>query len=275
MTTAELQNAATISAKRMEGRRAFVTGGGSGIGKATAIRLAAEGASVAIADIRGDSAAAVAADIEAGGGTAIGVETDIASEASIEAGVSEAVRAFGGLDAVFANAGTAGSGWLHETTLDDWETVIRVNLTGTFLTAKHTIPHLLTNGGGAIVTTGSISSQIIALGGAAASYAASKGGVLQLTKAIAVDYGPQGIRANCLCPGVVRTRLAHHVRADTENHTTPVPEGGQLPRQMIQTPIPRVGTPEEQAAVAVFLLSDEASFMTASAVTVDGGYTAV
>jgi NAD(P)-dependent dehydrogenase (short-subunit alcohol dehydrogenase family) len=263
MTTAELQNAATISAKRMEGRRAFVTGGGSGIGKATAIRLAAEGASVAIADI------------EAGGGTAIGVETDIASEASIEAGVSEAVRAFGGLDAVFANAGTAGSGWLHETTLDDWETVIRVNLTGTFLTAKHTIPHLLANGGGAIVTTGSISSQIIALGGAAASYAASKGGVLQLTKAIAVDYGPQGIRANCLCPGVVRTRLAHHVRADTENHTTPVPEGGQLPRQMIQTPIPRVGTPEEQAAVAVFLLSDEASFMTASAVTVDGGYTAV
>lgn len=262
-------------AKRMEGRRAFVTGGGSGIGKATALRLAAEGASVAIADIRAESAVAVAAEIEADGGKAIGVETDIASESSIEAGVSEAVKAFGGLDAVFANAGTAGSGWLHEIELEDWETIIRVNLTGTFLTAKHTIPHLLANGGGAIVTTGSISSQIIALGGAAASYAASKGGVLQLTKAIAVDYGPQGIRANCLCPGVVRTRLAHHVREDTDSHATPVPEGGQLPRQMIETPIPRVGTPDEQAAVAVFLLSDEASFMTASAVTVDGGYTAV
>lgn len=265
----------TLSAQRMEDRRAFVTGGGSGIGKATAIRLAAEGASVAIADIRAESAFEVAAEIEADGGTAVGVQTDVASESSVEAGVSEAVRVFGGLDAVFANAGTAGSGWVHETTLDDWETIIRVNLTGTFLTAKHTIPHLLANGGGAIVTTGSISSQIIALGGAAASYAASKGGVLQLTKAIAVDYGPQGIRANCLCPGVVRTRLAHHVREDSEGHRTPIPDGGQLPRQKIETPIPRVGTPDEQAAVAVFLLSDEASFMTASAVTVDGGYTAV
>ena len=259
----------------MEGRRAFVTGGGSGIGKATALRLATEGASVAVADIRSDSAREVAAEIEANGRQAVGVETDVGSESSVEAAVSEAARVLGGLDAVFANAGTAGSGWLHETTLDDWETIIRVNLTGTFLTAKHTIPHLLANGGGAIVTTGSISSQIIALGGAASSYAASKGGVLQLTKAIAVDYGPQGIRANCLCPGVVRTRLRHHVREDGESHTTPIPDGGQLPRQMIETPIPRVGTPDEQAAVAVFLLSDEASFMTASAVTVDGGYTAV
>lgn len=259
----------------MEGRRAFVTGGGSGIGKATAIRLAAEGAAVAIADIRVESALEVAAEIEANGGNAVGMHTDVGSEASIETGVAEAATALGGLDAVFANAGTAGSGWLHELELGDWETIIRVNLTGTFLTAKHTIPHLLANGGGSIVTTGSISSQIIALGGAAASYAASKGGVLQLTKAIAVDYGPQGIRANCLCPGVVRTRLVHHVREDAANHTTPIPEGGQLPRQMIEVPMQRVGQPDEQAAVAVFLLSDEASFMTGSAVTVDGGYTAI
>ena len=259
----------------MEGRRAFVTGGGSGIGRATAIRLAAEGASVAVADIRADSAFAVAAEIEVDGGTAVGVQADVGSESSVEAGVAEAVRVFGGLDTVFANAGTAGSGWLHELELDDWEAVIRVNLTGTFLTAKHTIPHLLANNGGAIVTTGSIESHVIALGGSAASYAASKGGVLQLTKQVAVDYGPQGIRANCLCPGVVRTRLAHHVREDALNHTTPLPDGGQLPRQKIQTPIPRVGTPDEAAAVAVFLLSDDASFMTASAVTVDGGYTAV
>lgn len=259
----------------MEGRRAFVTGGGSGIGRATAIRLAAEGASVAVADIRAESAIAAAAHIQANGGVAVGLRTDVASEASIEAGVAEAVGVFGGLDAVFANAGTAGSGWLHELELDDWEAVIRVNLTGTFLTVKHTIPHLLASGGGSIVTTGSIESHVIALGGSAASYAASKGGVLQLTKQIAVDYGSQGIRANCLCPGVVRTRLAHHVREDGQQHSTPLPDGGQLPRQRIETPIPRVGTPEEQAAVVLFLLSDEASFMTASAVTADGGYTAV
>ena len=264
-----------VSANRMDGRRAFVTGGGSGIGRATAFRLAAEGSSVAVADIRQDLAHAVADEINSNGGKAIAIPVDVASEQSIEAAVAEAVGVFGGLDAVFANAGTAGSGWLHELALDDWEKVIRVNLTGTFLTAKHTIPHLLANGGGAIVTTGSIESHVIALGGSAASYAASKGGVLQLTKQIAVDYGPQGIRANCLCPGVVRTRLAHHVREDSQSHSTPLPDGGQLPRQKIDTPIPRVGQPDEQAAVAVFLLSDDASFMTATAVTVDGGYTAI
>ncbi len=259
----------------MEGRTAFVTGGGSGLGKATALRLAAEGASVAVADIRADSAHEVAAEILASGARAVGLHADVASESSIEASVARAADVLGGIDAVFANAGTAGSGWIHETTLDDWEAIIRINLTGTFLTVKHTIPYLLANGRGAIVTTGSISSQIIALGGAAASYAASKGGVLQLTKAIAVDYGSQGIRANCLCPGVVRTRLAHHVREDSEGHNTPVPDGGQLPRQRIEVPLQRVGQPDEQAAVAVFLLSDEASFMTGSAVTVDGGYTAI
>ena len=115
----------TTSATRMEGRRAFITGGGSGIGRATAMRLAAEGAAVAVTDIRTDSAVEVAAEIEAGGGTAVAVRTDVGSESSIEAAVSEAVSAFGGLDGVFANAGTAGFGWLHELALDDWDAIIR------------------------------------------------------------------------------------------------------------------------------------------------------
>jgi NAD(P)-dependent dehydrogenase (short-subunit alcohol dehydrogenase family) len=197
---------------RLAGRRAFVTGGGSGIGRAAAIRLAAEGAAVAVADKRAESAEAVADEIAAAGGRALALACDVGEEKQVASAVERAAGAFGGLDSVLANAGTAGAGWIHETTLEDWEAVLRVNLTGVFLTAKHTIPHLLAAGGGAIVTTGSIASFVVGPGGSAASYAASKGGVLQLTRQIAVDYGPQGIRANCLCPGGVRTRIGVHSR---------------------------------------------------------------
>jgi NAD(P)-dependent dehydrogenase (short-subunit alcohol dehydrogenase family) len=148
-----------------------------------------------------------------------------------------------------------------------------VNLTGVFLTAKHAIPHLLEAGGGAVVTTGSVASLIIAAGGSAASYAASKGGVLQLTKQIAVDYGPQGIRANCICPGAVRTNLGAHAAEDRESASTQ--PSGRLPRQIPEIPLRRVSKPHELGSVVAFLLSDDSSFITGTAVTVDGGYTAI
>lgn len=228
---------------------------------------------MAVLDKRGALADETAAAIKDAGGEALALTCDVGDEPRVEVCVAAAAEAFGGLDSVFANAGTAGAGWIHETVLADWERVLRVNLTGVFLIAKHTIPKLLEVGGGAIVTTGSIASLVVGAGGSAASYAASKGGVLQLTRQIAVDYGARGIRANCLCPGAVATRIAAHSREDAADAKTP--RGERLPRAPIQTPLSRAADPTELAAVVAFLLSDDASFITGSAITADGGYTAL
>ena len=203
-----------MSADRLTGRRALVSGGGSGIGRAAALRLAKEGAAVAVTDKRISLCEETAEEIRSAGGEAISIACDVGSEQDIAEAVRQTVEAFGGLDSLFANAGTAGSGWIHDLELEDWEYVLRVNLSGVFLCAKHCIPHMLANGSGAVVTTGSIASVVVGAGGSAASYAASKGGVLQLTRQIAVDYGKQGIRANCVCPGAVKTSLGVHSRED-------------------------------------------------------------
>jgi NAD(P)-dependent dehydrogenase (short-subunit alcohol dehydrogenase family) len=258
---------------RHAGRAYIVTGAGSGIGKAAALRLAAEGAKLAVCDLRQTIAEATLDEIVGSGGTAVAFAGDVSKEDDVGRMIGGAVTAFGGLDGLFSNAGTAGVGWLHETTLEDWNRVIGVNLTGAFLCAKHVLPHLLAKGGGCIVTTGSIAAMVIGAGGSSASYAASKGGLLQLTKQIAVDYGPQGIRAVCVLPGAVKTNLGVHAREDNRGQTTPL--GEPLPRTPVRTPIARRARPDDIAATVSFLLSDDAAVITGCGMIVDCGYTAV
>jgi NAD(P)-dependent dehydrogenase (short-subunit alcohol dehydrogenase family) len=258
---------------RHEGRSYVVTGGGSGIGRATALRLAAEGAAVAIGDVRAALAGGVAAEIHSNGGRAIALRCDVAREQEVAALVAASHDAFGAPDGLFSNAGSSSSGWIHETALEEWKRVLEINLTGAFLCAKHVLPHFLANGRGVFVTTGSIASVVVGGGGSAASYAASKGGLLQLTRQVAVDYGRRGVRAICICPGAVNTDLAAHAAEDQRAGAPPRSE--RLPRPPHWTPLARAAHPDEIASVVSFAMSDEASFITGTAIFVDGGLTAI
>ncbi len=259
--------------QRLDGKAVFVTGGGSGIGKGTSERIAAEGGLVAIADIRLELAESVAADIRRTGGNAIAVKCNVADEGDVANAVAKAVAEFGSLHGLVANAGTAGSGWIHETTVEDWQFVLGVNLTGPFLCAKHCIPHMIEAGKGSIVVTSSIAGSVVGAGGAAASYTTSKHGVIGLTKHIAVDYAKDGIRANAIQPGpVADSNLGRHASEDQKSQTTP---RADLPRPKPWLLVRRPGKiHEEYGATIAFLLSDDAGYITGTALPVDGGYLA-
>ena len=249
-------------------RRVFVTGAASGIGAAAAVRLAADGARVALGDVREAAAAAVARDIAAAGGRAIGLPCDVTDEASVERAFAAAAHEFGGIDTVVACAGIVGAGATHDMSLASWDQLVAVNLTGVFLTVKHGLRHLLAAGGGALVTVGSVGSLVAA--GRSAAYDASKGGVLQLTRAVAVEYADRGVRANCVCPGLVRTELSDNSTALYGADVTPGPVAGRT-----RPPLERAAHPAEIAGAIAFLCSADASFLTGAAIPVDGGYTAV
>jgi NAD(P)-dependent dehydrogenase (short-subunit alcohol dehydrogenase family) len=254
----------------LAGRRGLVTGAGSGIGAACARLLAEQGAAVAALDIRAGAADDTAAELRRAGARAIGIDCDVGDDDALAAAVHVATAALGGLDTVVAAAGIAPSSRMHDLSLEQWDNVIRINLTGVFLTLRHTLEPLIDAGSGSVVTIGSVASLVAA--GTSAVYDASKGVVLQLTRAVAAEYADDGIRANCVCPGVVATELAANTSI-VHGATTSLVEAPTS--QRVRRPIERRADPVEIATVVAFLCSDAASFMTGTAVPVDGGYTAV
>ena len=254
-------------AGKLDGKVAVVTGAGSGIGRAAAVRFAAEGAALAVADLNADAAKNTAAQISAAGGSALAVAADVADRAQVSGCFAQILTEYGRIDVLYNNAGVNSSGSVLDATEDDWDRSFAVNAKGTFLCAQAAAPAMVAAGGGSIINQGSVA----ALVGIAnfASYCAAKGAVVALTRSMSVDLAPRGVRVNVICPGTVYTPLMEPMLTARG--------GGDLAAGLALTvakyPIGRLGTPEEIAAVALFLASDDSSFLTGSVLTADGGMT--
>lgn len=247
---------------RFQDRVVFITGAGSGIGRATARRVASEGALVAVVDRDEEHAAEVAQEIGTGRALALGV--DVGDEVQVRDAVSRTCSEFGGIHHVVTSAGIFVMDDLAEladVTLDTFVNVLQVNLVGTFLAIRESLPALVAAGDGSIVTIASTAA--IRGHGRGAGYTASKGGVTALTRLLAVEYGPRGVRANCICPGAVDTPMTGGFWSSAEAQAG----------IKASHPLGKVAQPEEIAATAAFLLSTDASHMTGTVTTVDGGVT--
>ncbi|WP_297442916.1 SDR family NAD(P)-dependent oxidoreductase [Acidocella sp.] len=249
---------------RLTGKRIVITGAGSGIGRATALKCAREGAQVVCADLHAQAAGETVALIREAGGEAVPVIGNLTHEEACLAMFAEGAEAFGGLDAVFNNAGVCLGDDLGpvETPLATWDATIATNLTSVFLCCKAAIPYLLKSGSGVIINNASI----VALVGSAfpqIAYTAAKGGVLAMTREIAITYARKGLRTVAICPGPVATPLVTAFLADEE--------AWRLRRRYL--PMGRLGQPEEIANLVAFLVSDEASYINGGAIAIDGGLT--
>jgi NAD(P)-dependent dehydrogenase (short-subunit alcohol dehydrogenase family) len=256
----------------LDGKVALITGAGSGMGAAAAMLFAERGAKVVVADVATDGAEAVAAEIRDGGGEAIASRTDVTKATEVEAAIARAEAEFGGLDVLYNNAGL----WLlgidgyveGETdapspllTEDIWDRTVAVSMKGTYLACRYGIPAMRRRGGGSIINVSSIAAFRVG-SGASDAYTAAKGGVLAMSRSLAVEYAGDGIRVNCVVPGPIVTPMSERIPADR--------------REVFSSLIPlgRWGTPREVALMAAFLASDDASYCTGQSFVVDGGYLA-
>jgi len=244
---------------KLSGKTALVTGGAQGLGRAAAVAIAREGAAIVVADVLGELAEQTAEELRADGADALAVLADIGNPESVSKAFANTKKKFGRLDILVNNAGIAPNRLLMEQSLDEWEKVLRVNLTGTFLCTKTAVPMMEEVGGGAIVNIASISGQRGATGRSA--YGVSKAGIIQLTKIMAVEFADKNIRVNAIAPGPIQTAITDHSSGTVENYLNRIP-------------MRRYGTPESIGAAVLFLASDEASYTTGHVLNVDGGFEA-
>lgn len=248
---------------RLKDKRAIVTGAAGGIGRATALAFAAEGARVVVVDIQGEAAEEVARTIRDGGGEALAVAADVSAEADVRRVVETTVATLGGIDVVFNNAGIIRRTTALDIDVDEWDKVFGVNVRSIYLMARHAVLVMAEAGGGSIINTGS--GWGLKGGGRALSYCASKGAVVNMTRALAIDHGPQNIRVNSVNPGDVDTGMLREEARQLGQ------EEQSFLAESADRPLGRMGEPREIASAVVWLASDESSYVTGSALVVDGG----
>ncbi len=248
-----------------ENKIAVVTGAGMGMGKAIAAAFAQEGASVAVVDINTEAGNGAVKAIRAQGGQAIFIEADVSKAADAQRIAAKAVEAFGGIDILVNNAGIQHYGNVVETTEEEWDRVLGVNLKSIFLCSQYCIPEIQKRDGGAVINIASV--QGLASQARVAPYSASKGGAISLTRNMAIDFASSGIRVNCVCPGSIDTPMLRWAAELTDDPQRAVQEWGEV------HVLKRIGQPEEVAQVVLFLASNRSSFVTGAAYVVDGGLT--
>ena len=247
----------------LTGKRALITGGASGIGRATALLFAREGAAVAVVDVDQANGQAVVRTIVDDGGQAIFVRCDVTQARDCQRAVQQTVSELGGLDVLFNNAGIIRRASVLETSEEEWDRVMAVNVKSVFLLSKYAIPIMAQAGGGVIINTAS--GWGLVGGRKAAAYCASKGAVVLLTTAMALDHGQQNVRVNCICPGDTDTPM---LRDEAQQLGEP---DEQFLTEAAQRPLQRIGRPEDIAQAALYLASDASSFVTGATLVVDGG----
>jgi NAD(P)-dependent dehydrogenase (short-subunit alcohol dehydrogenase family) len=246
---------------RLDGKVAVITGAGSGIGRETALLFAREGAKIVVADYASEAGEATVRQIGEKGGDALFIKTDVSQASDVERMVKATVEKYGRIDILYNNAGVLGEvAFVGDATEDDWDRLMSINLKGTFLCSKYAVREMIKGGSGVIVNTASAMGFVGLPGNAA--YSAAKGGIIQLTRTMALEYASSNIRVNCLCAGWVDTPMNLKLGERIINWT------------VRETPMKRWAKPEEIAQAALYLASDESSFVTGAALVIDGGWTA-